>query len=142
MMLTLGDGGVNIKSTISSRMGVYPVRYDAVGRDHRKKRVDSVNRKAAMYRRPRQSRFAVFSIIIVVVMLICVMAFDGANLMKKKNANDERIAAIQQEIDAQIQRSEDLKEYEKYTKTKKFAEETAKQKLGLVHKGELIFRAR
>ena len=123
-------------------MGVYPVRYDAGRRDRRKKRGDSVNRKAAMYRRPKQSRFAVFSIIIVVVMLICVMAFDGANLMKRKNANDEKIAAIQQEIDAEMQRSEDLKEYEKYTKTKKFAEETAKQKLGLVHEGELIFRAK
>ena len=118
------------------------MRYDAGGRDHRKKRGDSVNRKAAMYRRPRQSKFAVFSIIIVVVMLVCVMAFDGANLMKKRNANDEKIAAIQQEIDAEMQRSEDLKEYEKYTKTKKFAEETAKQKLGLVHEGELIFRAK
>ncbi|MCR5650750.1 MAG: septum formation initiator family protein [Lachnospiraceae bacterium] len=95
-----------------------------------------------MYRRPRQSKFAVFSIIIVVVMLVCVMAFDGAVLLKKKHANDEKIAAIQMQIDAEIQRSEDLKEYEKYTKTKKFAEETAKQKLGLVHDGELIFRAK
>ncbi|MBR5375867.1 MAG: septum formation initiator family protein [Lachnospiraceae bacterium] len=95
-----------------------------------------------MYRRPKQSKFAVFSIIIVVIMLVCVMAYDGAALYKKKMANEEKIAQIQQEIDAQIQRSEDLKEYEKYTKTKKFAEETAKQKLGLVHKGELIFRAK
>ncbi|MBO4374991.1 MAG: septum formation initiator family protein [Lachnospiraceae bacterium] len=118
------------------------MRYGADRQNHRKKRGDSVNRKAAMYRRPGTSKFAVFSIIIVVIMLVCVMAFDGAALLRKKNANDERIAQIQQEIDAEIQRSEDLKEYEKYTKTKKFAEETAKQKLGLVHEGELIFRAK
>ena len=118
------------------------MRYEADRRDRRKKRGDSVNRKAAMYRRPKQSKFAVFSIIIVVVMLICVMAFDGASLYRKKMANDEKIASIQREIDAEMQRTEDLKEYEKYTKTTKFAEETAKQKLGLVPKGEMIFRAK
>ena len=31
-------------------------------------------------------------------------------------------------------------EYEKYTKTKKFVEEMAEGKLGLVHDGEVIFK--
>ena len=38
-------------------------------------------------------------------------------------------------------RTEELAEFEKYTKTKKYAEEMAKKKLGLVHDNEIIFKS-
>ncbi len=101
----------------------------------------SANMKAAMYRRPKQNRFAVFSIIIVVIMLIGVMAVDGAGLARKRDANAKRIEELNAPLEAENNRTEQLKEYEKYTKTKKFAEETAKEKLGLVHEDEIIFKA-
>ena len=101
----------------------------------------SANMKAAMYRRPKQNRFAVFSIIIVVVMLIGVMAIDGAGLIRKRTSNAKKIEELKAGIEAENERTEELKEYEKYTKTKKFAEETAKEKLGLVHDDEIIFKA-
>lgn len=103
-------------------------------------RIGSVNHKAAMYRKPRQNTFAVFSIIIVVVMLISVMAVDGIGLSKKRAANANRIKEINAQIEAEYERQAQLKEYEKYTCTKKFVEETAKEKLGLVHEGEIIFK--
>ena len=37
-------------------------------------------------------------------------------------------------------RTEEIKEYEKYTQTKKYVEEIAKNKLGLVYEGEIIFK--
>ena len=37
-------------------------------------------------------------------------------------------------------RSEEIAEYEKYTHTKKYIEEVAKDKLGLIHEDEIIFR--
>ncbi len=101
----------------------------------------SANMRAAMYRRPKQNRFAVFSIIVVVVMLIGVMAIDGAGLTRKRAANAKKIEELKAGIEAENERTEELKEYEKYTKTKKFAEETAKEKLGLVHDDEIIFKA-
>ncbi len=121
-------------------MGACSVAYKRNGRKRSGKTVDSVNRKAAMYSKPKQNRFAIFSIVIVVAMLIAVMAVDGSSLVKKKMANEEKIESIQEQIDKEKQRADELVEYEKYTKTKKFAEEIAKQKLGLVHEGEIIFR--
>ena len=35
----------------------------------------------------------------------------------------------------------ELEEYEKYTKTAKYVEEVAKEKLGLVYEDEIIFQA-
>ena len=93
-----------------------------------------------MYREPRQNTFAVFSIIIVVVMLMSVMAVDGIGLSKKRAANTIRIEELNAQIESEYDRQAQLKEYEKYTGTKKFVEETAKEKLGLVHEGEIIFK--
>lgn len=38
------------------------------------------------------------------------------------------------------ERTKEIEEYEKYTQTKKYIEEVAKDKLGLVHEGEIIFK--
>ena len=43
-------------------------------------------------------------------------------------------------IDQEMQRTEELKELATYTKTKKYAEEVAKDKLGLVYENEIIFK--
>ncbi len=115
-------------------------RRSGAGKGHNKSR-SSANMKAAMYRRPKQNRFAIFSIIIVVVMLVGVMAVDGADLSRKRDQNAKKIEELRNGIDAENERTEALKEYEKYTKTKKFAEETAKEKLGLVHEDEIIFKS-
>ena len=37
-------------------------------------------------------------------------------------------------------RAEEIEEYGKYTKTKKYAEEIAKEKLGLVNEDEIVFK--
>ena len=45
------------------------------------------------------------------------------------------------QIEAEEKRAEDLKEYEKYTKTAAYVEEVAKDKLGLVYEDEVVFQA-
>ena len=47
---------------------------------------------------------------------------------------------LMEEIGKEEQRTEEIKEYEKYTQTKQYIEEVAKDKLGLVHEGEIIFK--
>ena len=37
-------------------------------------------------------------------------------------------------------RSLEIEEYEKYTQTKKYIEEVARDKLGLVYEGEILFK--
>jgi cell division protein DivIC len=61
--------------------------------------------------------------------------------LKQKNAT---YAAREQELLAQIAdedaRTLELEELATYTKTKKYAEEVAKDKLGLVYENEIIFQ--
>ena len=51
-----------------------------------------------------------------------------------------REIALEEQIAAEEKRAQEIEEFRKYTKTKKYAEEVAKDKLGLVHEGEIIFK--
>ncbi len=97
-------------------------------------------RKAAMYRRVRKNRLSVFAIIIIVGLLLVVISVDSKTLMEKNRALKEKEAELTAQLEMEQARTEELEEFEKYTRTKKFAEEMAKKKLGLVHENEIIFK--
>lgn len=96
-------------------------------------------RKAA-YRKRRQNRFGMFLVSIAVIMLLVVVAFKSAELKTKKAAYQQREQALQEQIEAEKERSREIAEFEKYTQTKKYIEEVARDKLGLVYEGEVLFK--
>lgn len=95
-------------------------------------------RKAA-YRRKRQNRFGMFLVSLVVFMLLVVVAFNSIELMAKKEAYQQKEAALEEQIAAEQERAQEIEEFEKYTHTKKYIEEVAREKLGLVYEGEILF---
>lgn len=97
-------------------------------------------RKVA-FRKKRQNRLGIFCVSIVVAMLIMVITVKSVELKKKYAAYVEKEQNLQAQIDDELERTEELKEYEKYTKTDKFVEEIAKEKLGLVYDNEILFRS-
>ena len=52
----------------------------------------------------------------------------------------QREQQLQEQIAAEEERAEEIAEYEKYTQTKKYIEDVAKDKLGLVYEGEIVFK--
>ena len=58
----------------------------------------------------------------------------------KQQELDEKLALHERLIEQEYARAEELKELATYTKTKKYAEEVAKDKLGLVYENEIIFK--
>ena len=92
------------------------------------------------FRKRKQNRLAMLSITIVVAMLLTVVSINSWRLREKQNSYIEQEEALQKQIDEQDQRTQDLEELKKYTKTKKYAEEVAKDKLGLVNEDEIIFK--
>lgn len=77
---------------------------------------------------------------IVVIMLLIVVAFDSIELKAKKASYQQREAALLEQIAAEEQRALEIEEFEKYTHTKKYVEEVARDKLGLVYEGEILFK--
>ena len=96
-------------------------------------------RKAA-YRRKRQNKMGMLLVTTVVLMMLIVVAVKSVELREKRAAYMAREEALMQEIAEEEARAEEIAEYEKYTQTKKYVEEIAKEKLGLVYEGEIIFK--
>ena len=92
------------------------------------------------YRKKRQNRTGMLLVTMVVLMMLVVVTVKSVELRGKKEAYELKEAALQEEIDAEKQRTEEIAEYGKYTQTKKYVEELAKDKLGLVYEGEIIFK--
>ncbi|MDE6881828.1 MAG: septum formation initiator family protein [Lachnospiraceae bacterium] len=94
----------------------------------------------AAYRKKRQNKMAMLLVTTVVIMMLIVVSVKSMELRSKRAAYTEREEALLLEIEAEQARAEEIEEYEKYTQTKKYVEEIAKNKLGLVYEGEIIFK--
>lgn len=97
-------------------------------------------KRKVVFRKKRQNRLGMFLVTIVVLMLLVVVSINSVGLRQKKESYFEREQALQEQIDAEEERSEQIEEYRKYTQTKKYVEEVAKEKLGLVNEGEIIYK--
>ena len=96
-------------------------------------------RKVA-YRKKRQNRFGMFLVSIAVLMMLVVVAFKSVEVQAKKEAYQQKELALEEQIAAEEERALEIEEYEKYTQTKKYIEEVARDKLGLVYEGEILFK--
>lgn len=81
-----------------------------------------------------------FHIGIIVFFLALVMTIQLANLYQKSRRYRAQEAALSAELERQLDRQQELADYEIYTKSDTFIENTAKSKLGLIRANEIIFR--
>ncbi len=96
--------------------------------------------RARYKRRGIQNKAGVVLIGVVVLILVTVVAVKGFGLMRKVNSLEAKEASLQQQIEQEQTRSEEIAEFERYTHTRKYIEDTAKDKLGLAYPGEIIFK--
>lgn len=97
-------------------------------------------KKQAAHRRKSNNKFSMLLITSIVLMITVVVAVKCTELRKTVAEYEATEARLEAQIEEQQSRSEELAEYEKYTKTKKYIEDVAKDKLGLVYEGEIIFK--
>lgn len=96
--------------------------------------------KKAAYRKKRQNKTGMLLVTTVVIMMLVVVMVKSVELREKRETYMAREEALMQEIETEQARTKEIEEYEKYTQTKKYVEEIAKNKLGLVYEGEIIFK--
>ena len=100
-----------------------------------------MGRRKVAFRKKRQNRLGMALVSFVVIMLFVVILVKSFDLREKKKAYDEKEQVLLEQIEAEEERTQELIEYEKYTKTAKYVEEVAKEKLGLVYEDEIIFES-
>lgn len=92
------------------------------------------------WKKKKSSKGGVIAISLVVMMLFTVVAYKSVELREKNEAYMEREQNLRDQIADEQERQLELEEYEKYVQTKKYVEEVAREKLGLIYENEIIFK--
>lgn len=96
-------------------------------------------RKVA-YRKRQQNKFSMFLVGLVVLMIMVVVAIDSMELQRKIDEQTAKETELLAQKESEEVRAAEIEEYRKYTQTKRYVEEVAKDKLGLVYEGEILFK--
>lgn len=89
----------------------------------------------------RSSRLIVWGIMLIVLAVFGATTIGGIQLKQKNRTYQEKEEALLEAIAEEEARAAEIEEFEAYTQTKKYVEEVAKDKLGLVYEDEIIFKA-
>lgn len=91
-------------------------------------------------RKKQQNKKGMPLIAFIVVIFCIVVGIRSINLMQQRNELNEKKAALEEQIKEEEKRTKDLEELEKYMQTKKYMEEVARERLGLVYPDEIIIQ--
>lgn len=97
------------------------------------------NRQQKRLSRHKRSILCISS---VIILLVAVVSVSSVALQTKNKAYIAQEQELQEQIDEEKARAQEIEELEQYVGTDEYVEQTAKDKLGLVHEGEIIFKAK
>ena len=101
----------------------------------------SRRKKTPEFRRVRnENRLGMTAAMLAIVIMTFVVGINSVSLKQKEEESAAREAELLRLIELEEARSEELVDLDAYTKTKKYVEEVAKDKLGLVYEDEIIFQ--
>jgi cell division protein DivIC len=109
--------------------------------NRRTNRAKKRRRKTPAFLRSRnENRIGMIIAFIAIITLTIVVGINSISLRQKNAAYEARENELMAQIAQEDARTKELEELSTYTKTKKYAEEVAKDKLGLVYENEIIFQ--
>lgn len=104
-------------------------------------KLESRREREMRYRRQKRASILGAVITFALVLVIGVALLVGKSSIDAKNKEYEsQIAKLENQLKEQEERKQDLEEYRKYIQTKKFVEEVAKDKFGLLYPNEIMFK--
>jgi cell division protein DivIC len=89
--------------------------------------------------RKRLNRAKIVISVVVVIVICFMLNYKKHALEKEQIACEKQLASVKEDYNEEEERIEEIKEYRAYVQTKQYAEEVAREKLGLVYPGEIIF---
>lgn len=91
-------------------------------------------------RKNKYNKIARWLITFILLLMICVVGVKCVELRAKRAEYIEKESELEVSISVEEKRAEEIAEYETYTQTKAYVEEIARDKLGLVYQGEILFK--
>ena len=79
-------------------------------------------------------------LIIFVGLLMCITVVVSHRQQVKLRAGEERIRSLQNELEQEQARTEEIQEMKEYVQSDEYIEQIAKDKLGLISDDDIIFK--
>ncbi len=93
-----------------------------------------------MRRRQKQlSRATVFGVIVLTLVICGILFYEQNALRAQSRECTSQIRELEKQQKELEKEKEELEQFKEYVKTDEYAEEVAREKFGLVYKGEIIF---
>ena len=99
-------------------------------------------RSKSLRRGKWENRMAIIGITMVVISLAVAVNAKGASLKQADLDYRQKEADLARQVQDEENRTRELEEYKIYVQTKQYAEEVAKEKLGLVNPDEILLKPR
>ena len=90
----------------------------------------------------KRKKRSYFAIAIVVLFLCGLVTYQKYELVYTLEQNQKQLDALEEEKKGLLKEKDEISDYEAYVQTKKYIEEIAREKLGLVYKDEIIFQSK
>ena len=87
-----------------------------------------------------ENRMAILGITMVVISLAVDVNAKGASLRQTELDYQQKEEELTRKVQDEENRTKELEEYKVYVQTKQYAEEVAKEKLGLVNPDEILLK--
>ena len=87
----------------------------------------------------KRIRMGMASIGVVAVILLGALLYEGQNLQSQLNFYQEKEASLNDQIEEEKERTEEIDKTKEYMETDEYAEDVARNKLGLVKDNEGVF---
>ena len=100
------------------------------------------NRARRRKKQVQQHRRSMLGISAVILLLAVMVTVSSVELRAKNNAYIEQEQELEADIQAEKERAEEISDLEEYVGTDEYVEQQAKDRLGLVHENEIIFKAK
>ncbi len=92
------------------------------------------------YRKKRQNRFSMFLVMLAVTLILVAVTIKSIELHRKIDMKAQELDTLEQQIAVEQERAEEIEEFGKEVQTKGYIEDVAREKLGLVYEGEILFK--
>ena len=87
----------------------------------------------------KRIRMGMASIGVVAVILLGALLYEGQNLQSQLNFYQEKEDSLNDQIEEEKERTEEIDKTKEYMETDEYAEDVARNKLGLVKDNEVVF---
>lgn len=97
-------------------------------------------RKTRPKSRLRHHKRSVVAISGIIALMAVMVLFGGMKLQAMNKAYRLQEVELQAQLDDEKERSEEIDKLKEYVGTDEYIEEVAKEKLGLIHENEILFK--